>query len=157
MFSVAEIIDHFSGHPYYKNKKDGSTTWEKPVGFGEAKAAAAPGATKPERQEPGEEPKEPGEKAEVPSEEAEELGEEAEEPDEEGKEPGEEDEDPGEEAEETGEEAKEPDDKTERQKQARLWAEEEPRLRGSLSIRTGFYPTAQCFFAAFSDQPYACA
>ena len=60
MGSAAEVFDATSGYTYYKNLNDGSTTWDKPPGFDEAKAAAAAAATaqasKPEAEaaaEPG--------------------------------------------------------------------------------------------------------
>ena len=40
LFSLAEIVDPTSGRFYYRNVNDGSTTWEKPAGFDEAKAAS---------------------------------------------------------------------------------------------------------------------
>ena len=44
LFSLAEIVDPTSGRFYYRNVNDGSTTWEKPAGFDEAKAATVAAA-----------------------------------------------------------------------------------------------------------------
>ena len=44
MGSAAEVFDATSGYTYYKNLNDGSTTWDKPPGFDEAKAATAAAA-----------------------------------------------------------------------------------------------------------------